>query len=87
MGEWKVYLLECSDGTLYCGATNNLERRLAQHNGTVSGGARYTRHRGPVRLLEARVCADRSSALKFESLVKRRTKDSKRKFLSESEIP
>ncbi|MEG6502462.1 GIY-YIG nuclease family protein, partial [Desulfovibrio sp. 1214_IL3152] len=40
---WLVYLLECADGTLYCGITRDMERRLAQHNGALAGGARYTR--------------------------------------------
>ena len=38
---WLVYLLECADGTLYCGITTNMERRLGQHNGQVPGGAPY----------------------------------------------
>ncbi|MEG6593009.1 GIY-YIG nuclease family protein, partial [Desulfovibrio sp. 1188_IL3213] len=42
---WLVYLLECADGTLYCGITRDMERRLAQHNGALAGGARYTRGR------------------------------------------
>ena len=37
---WHVYLLECADGTLYCGVTTDLARRLAQHNGLAPGGAR-----------------------------------------------
>ncbi|MBF0515457.1 MAG: GIY-YIG nuclease family protein, partial [Desulfovibrionaceae bacterium] len=40
---WQVYLLECADGTLYCGVTTDLVRRLAEHNGEAAGGARYTR--------------------------------------------
>lgn len=36
---WHVYLLECADGTLYCGVTSDLDRRLAQHNGLKPGGA------------------------------------------------
>ncbi|MGD1904095.1 MAG: GIY-YIG nuclease family protein [Geitlerinemataceae cyanobacterium] len=46
-----VYILECADGTLYTGATRDLERRIAQHQ---SGrGAKYTRGRLPVRLVYA----------------------------------
>jgi putative endonuclease len=46
-----MYILECSDGSLYVGSTIDLERRVAQHN---SGeGAAYTRRRRPVRLLYA----------------------------------
>ncbi|MBN2713336.1 MAG: GIY-YIG nuclease family protein [Planctomycetes bacterium] len=46
---WGVYILECSDGTLYSGVTNDMDKRLEAHN---SGkGARYTRGRLPVKLL------------------------------------
>jgi len=45
---WYVYLLECSDSSLYCGITNDLEKRIATHN---SGkGAKYTKVRLPVKL-------------------------------------
>lgn len=49
--EWVVYLVECSDGSLYTGVTKDLPRRLRQHNGEVAGGAKYTRTRKPVRLV------------------------------------
>lgn len=72
---WHCYLLECADGTLYCGITNDLEKRLAAHN---SGeGAKYTRSRAPVRLAYSEPCADRSSALKREAQVKRLKRDDK----------
>jgi len=44
-----VYILECSDGTLYVGSTNDLEKRLHQHN-HLKSGARYTKARRPVAL-------------------------------------
>lgn len=58
---WIVYILECRDGSLYTGITNDIERRVHQHNeGT---GARYTRSRRPVRLRYQELCEDRSAAL------------------------
>ena len=68
---WKVYLLRCADGTLYCGSTVDLARRLAQHNGEAPGGARYTRSRRPSELACFAPCPDRSSALKLEAQIKR----------------
>ena len=68
---WKVYLLRCADGTLYCGSTVDLERRLAQHNGEAPGGARYTRSRRPCELACFAPCPDRSSAMKLEAQIKR----------------
>lgn len=83
---WLVYLLECADGTLYCGVTNNMDRRLNQHNGLIPGGARYTRGRGPVRLLASRVCASKSDALRLEKAVKSRARAHKLQFLLSGEI-
>lgn len=63
-----VYLLECGDGTLYTGWTTDLEKRVAAHaNGR---GAKYTRGRGPVRLVYAEECADKGAALRREAAVK-----------------
>ena len=67
---WKVYLLECADGSYYCGAAKYLDRRLAQHNGIQPGGAKYTRSRRPVTLLAFRACHDKRSAYSLEYAVK-----------------
>ncbi len=65
---WYCYLLECADNTLYCGITNDLDKRIAAHN--AGEGAKYTRGRTPARLAYAEVCADKSAALKREREVK-----------------
>lgn len=70
MPTWTVYLIECADTSLYCGVTTDLDRRLAQHDGTIPGGAKYTRGRGPVRLIAGVACPDQSSALRLEIAVK-----------------
>ncbi len=65
---WVVYIVECSDGSYYTGITNDIARRVAEHNaGTAS---RYTRSRRPVVLRYHEVCADRSHALVREFAVK-----------------
>ena len=74
---WHVYLLECADKTLYCGIAKDPATRLAQHNGTLPGGARYTHGRRPVRLLASRVCGSKSEALKLERAVKARPRAEK----------
>ena len=58
---WLVYILECRDGSLYTGITNDMERRLQQHNDGT--GARYTRSRRPVRVRYQETCESRSAAL------------------------
>ena len=66
---WTCYLLQCADNTLYCGITNDLDKRLAAHN--AGEGAKYTRGRTPVKLLQSESCADKSAALKRERQIKR----------------
>jgi putative endonuclease len=75
--EWVVYLIRCSDESLYCGVTNNLKNRLAAHN---SGrGAKYTRSRKPVELVGASSGMTKSDALKLEYRVKQ-VRASKKNF-------
>jgi putative endonuclease len=62
-------MLRCRDGTLYTGATNNLERRVAVHG--RGRGAAYTRARLPVMLVWSEPAADRSTALRREAALKR----------------
>lgn len=65
---WFCYLLRCADDTLYCGITNNLDRRIVAHNaGTAS---KYTRARLPVAMVYAEACPDKSGALKRERVIK-----------------
>ena len=72
---WVLYILECKDGTLYTGITDDLERRLAAHN--AGKGAKYTRGRGPLVLRYLENCENRSAALRREIVVKRLTKEEK----------
>ncbi|NIP24177.1 MAG: GIY-YIG nuclease family protein [Phycisphaerae bacterium] len=64
-----VYILTCSDGTLYTGWTIDLAERLAAHQ--AGRGARYTRTRLPVKLVYRETCPDRSSAMKRERAIKK----------------
>ncbi len=68
---WFVYMLRCADGSLYTGITTDIERRLAEHNGEGTLGARYTRSRRPVTLAYAEATADRASASRREAAIKR----------------
>lgn len=68
MAEAFVYLLRCADGSLYCGWTVDVERRLAAHQaGTAS---RYTRSRRPVALARSLPMADRTAARREEARIK-----------------
>ncbi len=75
---WLIYILRCSDGSLYTGATNNLERRLEAHRrGT---GSRYVRSRLPFELAYRKLCKDRSEALRRELAIKRLSRAGKEKL-------
>ena len=72
---WYVYILQCADDTLYTGITNHLQQRLDAHN--AGNGAKYTRGRGPVRLLHCEAYETHSEALKREYAVKQFTRQQK----------
>ncbi len=77
---WIVYVLKCSDGTLYTGITNNLRSRIAAHrNGE---GAKYTRGRGPFKIFYKENCASRSIASKRELEIKKLKREQKLKLKS-----
>jgi putative endonuclease len=78
---WKVYMLRCRDGTLYTGATNDLERRLATHN--RGKGAAYTRARLPVTLVWSELAADRGAALRREAALKRLSRAEKLRLVQQ----
>lgn len=68
-------MLRCRDGTLYTGATNNLERRLATHG--RGRGAAYTRARLPVTLVWSEPVGERGAALRREAAIKRLSRGDK----------
>jgi putative endonuclease len=76
---WFVYILECADGTFYTGVTNDIGRRVRQHN--EGNGARYTRGRGPVTLCYQEECGDRSLAQVREAAVKRLPREAKERLI------
>ena len=70
-----VYLLRCRDGSLYCGWTSDLERRLRAH--AAGRASRYTASRLPVVLALAQPMPDRSAARREEARIKRLTRAQK----------
>jgi len=68
---WYVYMLACADGTLYTGITTDPARRVAEHNGNGTLGARYTRSRRPVELVYVEAAANRADATRREAAIKR----------------
>jgi putative endonuclease len=80
-GPWYVYILRCADGSLYTGVARDLQRRLLQHNGELTGGSRYTRGRRPVELLWSVAESDRSAAQRREAAIKKLSRDQKLRLL------
>ena len=80
---WYVYILKCSDGTLYCGITCDVTRRIDEHNGLLPGGARYTCSRRPVLLVSSAPFANRSEASRAEYRIKKVHRDKKVSLLNE----
>lgn len=73
--EWTLYILECKDGTLYTGITDNLPRRLRAHR--TGKGAKYTRGRAPLTLRYVERCESYSQALQREIQIKRMSRSEK----------
>ncbi|MEY4705193.1 MAG: hypothetical protein RL042_1395 [Nitrospirota bacterium] len=65
---WIVYILECSDHSLYTGITNDLERRLEEHR--AGRGAKYTKRRSPLKVRYTECQNTKSAALKREAAIK-----------------
>ncbi|CAN8138848.1 GIY-YIG nuclease family protein [Thiomicrorhabdus sp. 6S2-11] len=74
---WCVYLLRCVDNTLYCGVTNDMDKRLRQHNGEIKGGARYTQTRRPCQLVYQEQAENRQAACQREYAIKQLSKSAK----------
>ena len=76
-----VYMLKCADDTFYIGSTNNLPKRLHQHN-TAKSGAHYTKIRRPVELTYSETVATLGEARSREAALKRLTRTQKQALLS-----
>lgn len=79
-----VYIVQCSDGTLYTGYTNNLENRIKTHN--EKKGAKYTRGRTPVSLKYYEEFDNKSDAAKREIQIKKMRKEKKLELLNNTKI-
>lgn len=78
---WYVYILECSDRTLYTGVTTDLRRRVAEHN-SGDKGAKYTRARQPVQLVYSKTFRSRSRAQQEEALIKGLSREQKHALIA-----
>ncbi len=80
-----VYVLKCSDGTLYTGSTVDVEKRVREHN-ELKSGAKYTRARRPVVLVYSEKCKNFAKAREREAEIKRMTRSEKLLFIKAHKV-
>jgi putative endonuclease len=74
---WFVYIVRCSDNSLYTGIAMDVVRRINEHNNVDKAGAKYTRSRRPVKLVYQEKVASRSEAATRECVIKKLTRKEK----------
>lgn len=77
---WFLYMVQCSDGTLYTGITNDLEKRVEAHN-SGKDGARYTKSRRPVKLVYSEQAESKSAAARLEYRIKKLPRSKKKRMI------
>jgi putative endonuclease len=80
--KWSVYIVQCNDGTFYTGISNNIVKRIKEHNSGI--GSRYTRGRRPVKLLASWKLEDKSHAAKMEYRIKQLTRKDKLELIKKA---
>lgn len=83
---WNVYMVRCNDKSLYTGITNNITRRIKEHNSNSASSAKYTRAKSPCHLVYQEYCTDKSSAAKREAQIKKLSKEQKEILVKEYKI-
>ncbi len=79
-----TYIVKCSDGTFYTGWTNNLEKRIRDHND--GKGAKYTKSRRPVELVYYETFSQKEDAMRREYAIKQLNRAGKRKLVENFEF-
>ncbi len=80
MSDWSVYILKCKDDSYYTGITNDLEKRIADHES--GSGAKYTRGRSPLTLMHTEMFENRSAASKREFEIKKLSRKEKERLIT-----
>jgi putative endonuclease len=80
--KWYVYIIECSDASLYTGITTDVKRRFSEHEAQSNKTAKYLRGKAPLKLVGVLEADSRSDATKLELEIKSLTREQKLKFLN-----
>lgn len=83
--DWYVYIIRCKDGYLYTGITNNINRRLLEHNTNNKLGSKFVRVRRPAELIYKETISNKSSALKREIEIKGWSRIKKLKLINKGQ--
>lgn len=81
---WYLYIVRCSDGTLYTGIARDVSARIAAHD--AGRGARYTRGRGPLTLCAVRRCRSKGQALSLERTIKQLSRADKERLIETGKL-
>ncbi len=84
--KWSVYLLRCVNNSVYCGISNDVERRFKEHQNMGKKTAKYLRGKGPLQLVFQQTIGDRSLASQVEALVKSLTKSEKEEIIKQQDL-
>jgi len=82
VSEWFVYIIRCSNNSLYTGITTNIERRFQEHQGRNGKGAKALKGKGPLKLVWQLPILDRSQASKLEYNIKQLSKADKERLVA-----
>ena len=83
---WYVYMIRCSDTTLYTGVTTDVERRFLEHKEGGRKGSKYARARIPLKVVYVESCESRSEAQKREHALKKLAKSEKESLIKGKKI-
>ncbi|MGR3219015.1 MAG: GIY-YIG nuclease family protein [Candidatus Anammoxibacter sp.] len=84
--EWYLYMIRCSDGALYTGISNDVNRRFEKHQEMGKQAAKYLRGKGPIKLVFQKKIGSKSSALKVEQKIKKLAKPEKESIIKKGDI-
>ena len=82
MNSWFIYMVRCSDNSLYTGIAKDVERRINEHNSNDTLGAKYTKARRPVALVYQEACESRSVATRREHEIRQLGRKGKEELLN-----
>ncbi|MBM37940.1 MAG: endonuclease [Woeseia sp.] len=80
--KYKLYILQCSDGSYYTGISTDVNRRIREHKKGIRG-SKYLRGRGPLKLVFIKEAGNRSEASRFEYLIKRLSHKEKKSLVDD----